>query len=133
MLGAKNRIYLGVITAHILHFYRNVFRKNALYITKHKYNKIIIKHQEIKPILINNFQHLINNTFASCEYNKNGLYNFISIVDNKYIIYAISSNNFYTEIATCFYAKKNLLKKCNATIIFFNEKDKKDFFEYLTN
>jgi len=59
------------------------------------------------------FQDILNNTFATCDYNKEGLYNFISIVDNKYIIF---SNNFHIEIATLFYAKKRLLKKCIESI-----------------
>ena len=101
---------------------RNIFTKKELYITKNKYNKIIKKHFEVKSIINDNFQKIINNTFATCEYEEDGLYNFISIIDNKYIIFAISSNNFHIEVATLFYAKKRLLRKCIKSVKFFNEK-----------
>ena len=130
-MGSKNKIFLGLISDIIFHFMRNIFTKKELNITKNKYNKIIEKHPEVKYILNDNFQEVINNTFATCEYGEDGLYNFISIVDDKYIIFAISSNNFHVEVATLFYAKKRLLKKCIKSIKFFNVKDKIDFMEYL--
>jgi len=130
-LGSKNKIFLGLISDIIFHFMRNVFSKKELHITKNKYNKIAEKHPEVKTILNDNFQIIINNTFATCEYGEDGLYNFISIMDDKYIIFAISSNNFHTEVATLFYAKKRLLRKCVKSVKFFNEKAKIDFIEYL--
>ena len=130
-MGSKNRIYLGIFSNIILHFMRNIFTKNQIHITKNKYNKILNKHNEVKVVLTDNFQDVIDNTFATCEYSQEGLYNFISIVNDKYIIYSISSNHYYTEVATLFYAKKRLLKKCFETITFFNEKKKKDLVDYL--
>ena len=130
-MGSKNRIFLGFFSSVILHFMRNIFIKNEIHITKNKYNKILEKHNEVKPLIIDNFQEVINNTFATCEYNQKGLYNFISIVEGKYIIYAISSNNYYVEVATLFYAKKRLLRKCFETIKFFNENNKSNLEKYL--
>ena len=78
-------------------------------------------------------QDMINNTFATCDYGENGLYNFISYctVTDKYIIFSISTNNFYTEIATLFYVNKRILRKCSKSIKYFNERNKSDFLEYL--
>ncbi len=110
---------------------RNIFIKNELHITKNKYNKIIEKHPEIKDILNEDFQKIINNTFATCAYDKDGLYNFMSIIDSKYIIYSISTNNFYIEVATVFFGNKRILKKCLKSSKYFNEKCKIRLSEYL--
>jgi len=131
-LGSKNRILLGIITSLILHNIRNIFSKQELYITKNKYNKVLQKHPEIQDILHNNFQIVLDNTFATCNYDKDGLYNFISHYEDKYIIFSISTNNFYTEVATIFYANKRILKKCSNSIKFINENHKEKFVEFIT-
>ena len=129
-MGSKNKISLGVITALILHNIRNIFDKKDLYITKNKYKKIVKKHPDITKYLNNNnFQVIVDNTFASCEYDVYGLYNFISKVDNRYIIYSISINNYFTEISTVFYASKRVLRKCSNSIKFLNKKIESDFLK----
>lgn len=130
-MGSKNRIYLAIISTLILHHIRNIFKDKSIYITKNKLKKISQKHPEILVYLNGNFQIVINNTFASCDYDEYGLYNFISKVDDRYILYSISSNNFYVEISTMFFASKRVLRKCNQSIKFLDKKYKSEFLQFI--
>jgi len=131
-LGTKNRIFLGILSDIILHNFKNIINQKELYITKFKVKKIRNKHPEIVAyILENNFQTIIDNTIASCYYGEDGVYNLLSIVDNKYILYSISINNFYVETGTLFYTSKRQLKKCESSMKFFNQQAKIDLEKHL--
>lgn len=131
-MGSKNRILLGILTDIILHYFRNQFLKSELYMTKLKVKKISQKHPEIAHFIIqNNFQIVLDNTIARCEYEQKGIYNLLATVDQKYILYSISNNNFYLEAGTIFYTSKRQLKKCSNSIKFFNKKDEEDFLKFI--
>ncbi len=117
----------------ILHHIRNIFNAKELYITKRKLDLILLKHPlEFQYIKSDNFQIILDNTVAKCEYNKDKqVINFISYIDNKYILYGISNNNYYTSLTTIFYPSKKQLNNCKVTMKFFNEKFKYDFDEFL--
>jgi len=131
-LGTKNRIFLGIITSAILHNIRNRFNSKNLFLNKKK-AKILkqTRIDESKYIYENNFQIILDNTLATCQYKENGLINFISKVENRYILYSISTNNYYNEVATIFFTSKRQLRKCQLTIDFFSDKFKDDFLNDL--
>ena len=122
-MGSKNRIFLGVLPKFILQFLN--IKDKDLYITKLKYKKVKVKHFEMIAFIDNNtFQKIIDNTFAVYKY-QNNIFNFVSFVDDKYILYPISINNFYNEIGTLFYtSKKKLIKE---DLIFLDKKLKYEF------
>ena len=131
-MGSKNKILLGLLSNIILHHFKNIITQRELYITKFKVKKIKNKHPEIVPyILENKFQEIIDNTIATCEYSEIGIYNFLANIDNRYILYSVSINNFYVEGGTLFYTSKRQLKKCKSSVKFFNKKFESDFEEYL--
>ncbi len=45
-MGSKNRIFLGLVTALILHSIRNIYSK-SIYMSKRVQSKIQIKHPEV--------------------------------------------------------------------------------------
>ena len=131
-MGSKNRIFLGILSNIILHHFRNTLLKKELYITKLKVKKITNKHPEIVHFITqHNFQIIIDNTIAKCEYNKEGIYNLLAKVDEKYILYSVSVNNFYLEGGTLFYTSKRQLKKCSSSIVFFSKKYEEDFKRFI--
>jgi hypothetical protein len=132
-LGSKNKILLGLITNYMLHHIRNVFGDKKLYITKRKLELIKIKHPlEYDYIKSNNFQIILDNCVAKCKYSKDEkVLNFISFIDNKYILYGISNNSYYTHLTTIFYPSKKQLTNCKITMKFFSEKPKQDFEEFI--
>ena len=133
-MGSKNKIYLGVISNIILHHIRNIFDLKDLYITKTKFNKIKIDHP-LEHANLNNidFQKFIDGTVGYCMYQKyQNIYNFVSIVDENYYMYSISTNNHYLEVGTFFRASLKRLKKCTKEDIkFFSENYKLDFEKYI--
>ena len=131
-MGSKNRILLGVITSQILHYHRNIFKSKKLFIGNKKTNKIIIDHpKQSIYITQHNFQILLDNCIASCFYKEKGVINFITFINEEYLIFGISTNNFYNELATIFKPSRRQLIKCKSSIIFFNNKSKEDFENYL--
>ena len=133
-MGSKNRILLGILTDIIQHHFRNTLIKKELYITKLKVKKIANKHPEIVHFIMkHDFQTIIDNTIARCDYNKEGIYNLLSIVDGKYILYSVSINNFYLVGGTLFYTSKRQLKKCQSSIKFFSKKYEEDFLMFVEN
>lgn len=131
-MGTKNRILLGILNDLILHNFKNIITQKELYITKFKVKKIQNKHPEIvNYILDNDFQIVIDNTIASCHYNEEGIYNLLSYVEERYILYSISVNNFYIEGGTLFYTSKRQLKKCESSMKFFSKQAKLDLERHL--
>lgn len=132
-MGSKNRIFLGYITSRISHFIRNTFEKE-LYITDVTAQKIKKKHSPLdKEYVYNhNFQIVINNTIMIYPYydNEKLIYNCLSKVEGKFLIYGMISKDNRTEVSTLFIAKPNQIKKK-----FIDNKDvivlKKE--EFITN
>ena len=115
-MGSKNKKLLGLITAIIIHNIRNIFNSKELYITKRKLALIEIKHpNEFLYIKNNQFQNILDNTVASCEYSQDEtIINFIAFVDGKYILFGISNNSYYVHLSTIFIQVKNSWKiVCN--------------------
>ena len=133
-MGSKNRIFLGFITAQILHNCRNIFNENKLVISKKKLAKIKIDHPcEAKYIAAFRFEELLGNTIASCTYKENGIYNFIVCIEERYLIYGISVNNFHNELATVFQPSIRQLIKCQRSINFFSKVAQAEFERYIKN
>lgn len=132
-MGSKNKKLLGLITAMMLHHIRNKFDSKELYITKRKLILIEEKHEnEYLYIKRNLFQNILDNTVANCEYSKdNDVINFIAFLDNKYILFGISNNSYYTHLTTIFYPSQKQLKNCQSTMKFFSDKFKLEFEEYI--
>ena len=133
-MGTKNRILLGVVNSIIFHNIRNIFKRKELHITKRKFNLIKKKHADIICYIGNkDFQIILDNTIATCSYKDDGIYNFLAFIDGRYILYAISINNYYTELATLFYTRKRQLIVCKDSIEFFNKEHKKIFDQLIKN
>ena len=133
-LGNKNRIFLGIITIHILHHYRNIFNKNKLVVSKKKADKIKQEHPtQAKYIYEYKFQILLENTIASCIYKQKGITNFIAYDGEDYLIYGISVNNYHNELSTIFKPSIRQLVKCKESMKFFNEKYRVEFNRYIKN
>ena len=132
-MGSKNKKLLGFITAMMLHHVRNKFNSKELYITKRKVILIEEKHENEYLYIKNDlFQNILNSTVANCQYSKdNDVINFIAFWDDKYILFGIANNSYYTHLTTIFYPSQKQLKNCQSTMKFFNEKFKKDFEDYI--
>lgn len=132
-MGSKNKKLLGIITSIILHHIRNRFDSKELYITKRKILLIEEKHPlEFIYIKTNQFQNILDCTIAKCDYTKDGeVLNFISYINETYVLYGIANNSYYTHLTTLFYPSNKQLKNCFTSMKFFNEKYKKDLEDYL--
>ncbi|MEA1891903.1 MAG: hypothetical protein U9N33_04235 [Campylobacterota bacterium] len=111
-MGSKNRIYLGTITAFILHHIRNKYAKN-IYMSKRVHTKIHMKHPEVS--LYTSKEHfilLLEQTIAVVDYKATQeVHNFIARVDGNYILYALKQDKHHTSCSTIFKLKPNTLKK----------------------
>ena len=132
-MGSKNRLYLGIITSHILHHCRNVFNNDfKLVISKKKAEKVKQNHpQEAQYIYEYKFQEVLDLTIATCSYKQDGITNFIAYSGEFYLIYGISNNNHFNELSTIFKPSVRQLIKCKDTMKFFSKKDEVDFEEYI--
>ena len=111
-MGSKNRVYLGIVSSHILHKVRNVFSKKV-YMTDATIKKVEEKHPPLdKEFLHNgNFQIIIDNTLMIYFDEKKNLYNCLSKVDNKFFVYGMISKNNRTEVSTLFKTNPSQIKK----------------------
>ncbi len=111
-MGSKNRIFLGFISNEIRHYIRNTFHKDV-YITDITAKKIENKHPPLdKEFIYNhNFQVVIDNTIMIYFDEKQSIYNCLSKVNDKLLIYGMVSKNSRTEITTLFNTKPNQVKK----------------------
>ncbi len=133
-MGSKNRIFLGIITFQILHHYRNTFNENRLLVSKKKAEKIKQEHPiQAKYIYEHKFQELLDNTISSCIYKENGITNFIACIDDTYLMYGISVNNYHNELSTVFKPSIRQLIKCKESMNFFSEKLEMEFEAYIKN
>jgi len=133
-LGNKNRIVLGNITSLILHNNRKRFREKKLVVSKKKSIKIKEDHpNEAKYIEENQFQKLLDSSIGSCSYKEDGVLNLITYIEDKYILFGISTNNFYNELTTVFKPSMRQLRRCKKSMIFFTKKDEESFKLYIKN
>ena len=111
-MGSKNRIYLGFISNHILHKVRNTFEKDV-YMTDVTAKKIGKKHFPLDKEFIhnNNFQIILDNTLMIYFDERELIYNCLSKVDDKLLIYGIVSKNNRTEVTTLFSTNPSQIKK----------------------
>jgi hypothetical protein len=111
-MGSKNRIFLGLISNEISHFIRNTFSKEV-YVTDVTAKKIENKHSPLEKEFIHNhnFQIVIDNTIMIYFDEKELIYNCLSKVDDKLLIYGMVSKNKRTEITTLFNTKPSQIKK----------------------
>jgi len=122
-VGSKNRIYLGVVVAIILHLLRNTFHRH-IYMSKRVESKIKSKHPESFVYTKKaNFLQLLENTIAYLPYaNSTDTYNFIAYMpdSSEFILYALKSEKHHTNCITIFKLRKSTLKKyCNDDNIVF--------------
>ena len=111
-MGSKNRIFLGLISSHILHKIRNTFKKRVC-MTDSTVKKIEEKHPPLDKEFIysNNFQIVIDNTLMIYYDDKDRVYNYLSKVDNKLFVYGLVSKNKRTEVSTLFQTNPSQVKK----------------------
>jgi len=113
---------------------RNIFREKNLFVSKKKSIKIREDHpNEAKYIEEDCFQELLDSSIGSCNYKEDGVSNFIAYVDEQYIRYGISTNNFYNELTTVFKPSVRQLRKCESSMVFFTKKDEDIFKAYIKN
>lgn len=110
-MGSKNRIFLGFVTALILHHHRNTFQK-TIYMSKRVQQKIKLKHADMFIFADQvNFIRLMEATVAYCEYDDSTV-NFIAHLEEngKYILYSLKQEKFHTVCNTIFSLRADTLK-----------------------
>lgn len=110
-MGSKNRIFLGFVTALILHHHRNTFQK-TIYMSKRVQQKIKSKHADTLIFADQvNFIRLMEATVAYCEYDEHTV-NFIAHIgeSDKYILYSLKQEKFHTICNTIFSLRADTLK-----------------------
>lgn len=112
-MGSKNRINLGVILSIILHFHRNFYEKTNIYMSKRVQSKIKEKHSDVALFTeYINFQILMENTICSVPYKKcEETINFISYIDNRFILYSLKKEKHHTSCNTIYSLNKKTLKQ----------------------
>lgn len=136
-MGSKSRIHLGFIIEYILHFHRNFFIKNKLFMSKRVQDKIKEKHKDIY-FLTNSkqFEMLMNSTIGSCDYSKSAdTINFIAYLTShdKFILYSIKAEKHHCICSTIFSLRSDTLKKYynDESFILFKKKYKEVIEEYI--
>jgi len=135
-LGSKNRIYLGVVTAMILHHLRNTFQK-PIYMSKRIQTKIQAKHPDSFCYTDKiTFTKLQESTIAYLPYSKSSdTFNFIVYMPESgvFVLYALKSEKHYTNCITIFKLRKSTLKKYYGDVNFVLMKNeyKKIIEEYI--
>ncbi len=113
-MGSKNRIYLGVVTAMILHHLRNTFSK-PIYMSKRIQTKIQAKHPDSFCYTERvSFSLLQESTIAYLPYPKSSdTFNFIAYIPQSatFVLYALKSEKRHTNCITIFKLRKSTLKK----------------------
>ena len=111
-MGSKNRIFLGLVTALILHSIRNIYSK-SIFMSKRVQSKIQIKHPEVFRFTSKEgFTLLLSNTIAVVSYKGLlGSNNFIASVNDEYILYSLKQDKYHTSCSTIFRLKPETLKK----------------------
>jgi len=135
-LGSKNRIFLGMLTALILHHIRNKYAKE-IFMSKRVYLKIKEKHPDMLPYTSKEgFSLLLTHTIATVAYHKKASAdNFIARVDEAYILYALKQEKHHTSCSTIFKLKPATLKKYykDKTFKILQKCYEEDIKRYITN
>lgn len=110
-MGSKNRIFLGLIVALILHYHRNMFEK-TIYMSKRVQRKIKLKHPEVFIYTDQiNFTILMESSVGYYQYDKHTV-NFIAHFeeDDKYILYSLKQEKHHTICNTIFSLRADTLR-----------------------
>lgn len=136
-MGSKSRIHLGFLINLILHFHRNFFLKNKIYMSKRVEEKIKLKHNEVhKYTNRKNFEILMDHTIGSCTYTKSkDTLNFISYIksENKFILYSLKTEKHHCICSTIFSLNEKTLKNYynDESFELFNKKLKDVIEDYI--
>ena len=113
-MGSKNRIYLGVVTAMILHHLRNTFQR-PIYMSKRIQTKIQSKHPDSFCYTDRvTFTQLQKYTIAYLPYPKSSdTFNFIAYIPESavFVLYALKSDKHHTTCITIFKLRQSTLKR----------------------
>ena len=112
-MGSKNRLFLGFITALLLHHHRKTFQK-TIYMSKRVQEKIKLKHTDVFIFTDQtNFTLLMESTIGYCTYSENEhTINFIAHLEDKdkYILYSLKQEKSHTICSTIFTLRADTLK-----------------------
>lgn len=111
-MGTKNRIYLGKLSKYFLHKVR-FFETSELYITDNKIKKIKSNNNRLNLIDYLNkedFPSLIDNVIYVSYEKEENIYNCLTKIDEKFVIFGIVSKNVRNEITTLFYTNERQIK-----------------------
>ena len=111
-MGTKNRIYLGKLSKYFLHKVR-FFETSELYITDNKIKKIKSNNNRLNLIDYLNkedFPSLIDNVIYVSYEKEENIYNCLTKIDEKFVIFGIVSKNLRNEITTLFYTNERQIK-----------------------
>jgi hypothetical protein len=111
-MGTKNRIYLGKLSKYFLHKVR-FFETSELYITDNKIKKIKSNNNRLNLIDYLNkedFCNLIDNVIYVSYDKEENIYNCLTKIDEKFVIFGIVSKNLRNEITTLFYTNERQIK-----------------------
>lgn len=111
-MGTKNRIFLGKLSKYFLHKVR-FFETAELYITDNKIKKIKLNNNRLNLIDYLNkedFSSLIDNVIYVSYDKEENIYNCLTKIDEKFVIFGIVSKNLRNEITTLFYTNERQIK-----------------------
>jgi hypothetical protein len=110
-MGTKNRIYLGKLSKYFLHKVR-FFETSELYITDNKIKKIKSNNRLNLIDYLNkeDFSSLIDNVIYVSYDKEENIYNCLTKIDEKFVIFGIVSKNLRNEITTLFYTNERQIK-----------------------
>lgn len=111
-MGTKNRIHLGKLSKYFLHKVR-FFETSELYITDNKIKKIKSNNNRLNLIDYLNkedFSSLIDDVIYVSYEEEENIYNCLTKIDEKFVIFGIVSKNLRNEITTLFYTNERQIK-----------------------
>lgn len=111
-MGTKNRIHLGKLSKYFLHKVR-FFETSELYITDNKIKKIKSNNNRLNLIDYLNkedFFSLIDDVIYVSYEEEENIYNCLTKIDEKFVIFGIVSKNLRNEITTLFYTNERQIK-----------------------
>ena len=111
-MGTKNRIFLGKLSKYFLHKVR-FFETSELYITDNKIKKIKSNNNRLNLINYLNkedFSTLMDNVIYVSYDKEENIYNCLTKIDEKFVIFGIVSKNLRNEITTLFYTNERQIK-----------------------
>ena len=111
-MGTKNRIFLGVLTYSILHKIRNKFISKKIFINDKVFKKIKNKHFDVVAYINEEkFLIVLENTICIYFDEDENIYNCLSKIEGKFIIYGIVPKNIRNDVTTLFYTNIKQIKK----------------------